>query len=1289
MKNIYTDSFLNEIKSNYAYILDNLLSKAKKGWICPHCGNGSKGKSNDGIVPDPSHPNHLKCFSCSEFGDVFHWTMLSQNCNFVDAVKICADICGLSSDNHKITYNKRLPPKPQQQISTPKVDLTKFFDEAQKHLEDTNYWKMRGLSLVTCRHFRVGFIENWKHPNILAREAADPNFKAPFTPRLIIPTSPFSYLARLTRKPSDREKSYIKMKFGNVHTFNINALSKDICFLAEGEIDAMSIYEVGQNEGIDCAALGSKSYDKLFIKSATALTSLPKIIVICPDNDKDELTTKEVDRCISFLKSELDKLGVFTYVANVSSNFKDANEALINNREEFTKAVKKAKSDALLAFEKANQKGVDELQEDLISSKELAEILNVNIRTIQRWINNGKIKPDSKDIQGRFWFNKNIIETLNNGWDKNGDENNSQNVENVAGGNSEERIIDENLNENDFYEKTFKKGKKLNSEENTLQSDLKDSEGANVAGSNSQVQPATQKNGVKFSFVGLKEGDVAGSNSEEHPATSKIENSPEIFVPTSIFNCSFIKSVINQSKMPDQKIIQAAFSCLSFAVKGDKIIKSLLKKWLKDSYTDEIAQDFIDNCADSPASCKFIRNELGFSKCPNKDEICSEMVSEKDSPADWLSDDKLIAVAKLRQIKNSYDENNIIDMLSKENCTIANKVKDFGFDREFDSFVQKYKRLTGYKPKEIISKIDKLSGKQDILKVGDKVGDLTTQGIISDCPIDLILPAEFHFNTNGVWTKDNKLACCDPVVPINFINNIDSQIERYELAIRNPKTGDWNKHITTDANTLADARTIIKLANEGLTTNSVAAKNLVQFFSGVISKNKTFLPELVECDQPGWRNDFSEFVTPYTSNYYLGKGNGSISSILCQRGSFKDWLSFANDARDQSPAARICLAASFAAPLLKILGFRTFIIYFYGTSLFGKSAACKFGASVWGDPSQMISSFKATDNGLEAAAVRSNDLILIIDERQVANKFKDLKAMIYSLADGKTKPRMMVDKNTLKERPPKFWDLIILANGENNIVDLNTTQGVHSRTIQYHLEDDERIFPNEFYAQQVHLNCSKFCGTAGEIFINKLLACKNDNFTFIRNLFDDCLKKLMAYNDTFLGEHIKYTALLMTADILAELWIFNTDQQDLIKIASNAAKKVVAPLLSKLPSRNDLSDANRAWRFLIQWISSNRQHFFGGISYDDNSISHTPNCDTYGEIVADDYVAILPDILKKALDDAGYPAVKVIKDFKHRKWFELDPNGQYPRMRINGLGRNRMIKISFKNLTDEITGTKN
>ena len=85
---------------------------------------------------------------------------------------------------------------------------------------------------------------------------------------LFIPTGKSSYLARDTRENiPEKQKKFSKIKVGRSKIFNEQALlaaseSDEPIFIVEGELDALSIIEVGGN----AVALGSTANKRIFIR---------------------------------------------------------------------------------------------------------------------------------------------------------------------------------------------------------------------------------------------------------------------------------------------------------------------------------------------------------------------------------------------------------------------------------------------------------------------------------------------------------------------------------------------------------------------------------------------------------------------------------------------------------------------------------------------------------------------------------------------------------------------------------------------------------------------------------------------------------------------------------------------------------------------------------------------------------------------------------------------------------------------------------------------------------------
>ena len=231
------------------------------------------------------------------------------------------------------------------------MDFTEFFLQAHSHIGETDYWKKRGLSRETVDRFKLGYVAEWRHPNAPATVAP--------TPRLIIPVSQYSYIARDTRAniPPEQEpykKSKAKGKGKVLWTFNRKALLNAVkpIFVVEGEVDALSIIEVGG----EAVALGSVSNVRAFLELVKAEKPVQPLIIAL-DNDEAGKKANET------LAEGLQKLQIPFYRANPSGEHKDANEALQSNREAFKRAVDGAEMTAQNEAT-SNQDQVDYIQEE-------------------------------------------------------------------------------------------------------------------------------------------------------------------------------------------------------------------------------------------------------------------------------------------------------------------------------------------------------------------------------------------------------------------------------------------------------------------------------------------------------------------------------------------------------------------------------------------------------------------------------------------------------------------------------------------------------------------------------------------------------------------------------------------------------------------------------------------------------------------------------------------------------------------------------------------------------------
>ena len=221
-----TKDELAEIHRNESRLAGSFLQIARDGksFVCPVCGRGGADSSHKDGLHIGKDGRLLECFSCKAGGDVIKIFQDTYKVGFAEAVRKLQ--AGGFSQQVAIPSQK---PKPR-----PKIDFLTYFQKCMARIEETNYH--RGLLPDTLKRYWIGFDSDWRSPTVIRAHGG--TWQPPATPRLIIPTSRYSYLARRT----DGVKDYEKMYEGQAQPFNLKALQEKhkAIFVVEGEIDALS-----------------------------------------------------------------------------------------------------------------------------------------------------------------------------------------------------------------------------------------------------------------------------------------------------------------------------------------------------------------------------------------------------------------------------------------------------------------------------------------------------------------------------------------------------------------------------------------------------------------------------------------------------------------------------------------------------------------------------------------------------------------------------------------------------------------------------------------------------------------------------------------------------------------------------------------------------------------------------------------------------------------------------------------------------------------------------------------
>jgi len=486
--------------------------------------------------------------------------------------------------------------------------------------------------------------------------------------------------------------------------------------------------------------------------------------------------------------------------------------------------------------------------------------------------------------------------------------------------------------------------------------------------------------------------------------------------------------------------------------------------------------------------------------------------------------------------------------------------------------------------------------------------------ILEDAPVKLKQPPEWIINSEGVYTINEKtgLPTCVTPTPLIISKRLkctETGTEKLEIAFR--RDGEWQYGIF-DRSSIFQARSITQLADLGVAVSSENARTLVRYLFSLEAENMENIPKKKTVSQLGWHGE--RFIPGYAGDYVVDVDRSTQKwlSAYHSQGTLNQWLSFMEPVLNGSYTARFMLASAFAAPLLRILGHRIFIIHNWGQTRAGKTAALKAAISAWGHPEELLASFYATRVGIERLASFFRDLPLGIDERQVSTQnkeFFDNLTYMLSLGSG-----MVRGTKTGGLQIQQSWKTIALTTGEEPLTRQMSHSGMHSRV----LEVCDRPFEKEAEAQKFHnIECY---GTAGPAFIGQVLKEDNQKIINLYNSLVDVLTPIMKYN---IGSHVSAVASVCTADALIGEWFLEQSKEDAFDNALNLGFEI-SKLLTK---ESDIDLAERAFAFIKDWILSNYDQF--------TDESRSPRYGYVDRNFTSKYY-VFPQILKEALERAGF-----------------------------------------------------
>ena len=538
---------------------------------------------------------------------------------------------------------------------------------------------------------------------------------------------------------------------------------------------------------------------------------------------------------------------------------------------------------------------------------------------------------------------------------------------------------------------------------------------------------------------------------------------------------------------------------------------------------------------------------------------------------------------------------------------------------------------------------------RDALKGAEEI-DLDEEQIpeaITGAPINLRQPEGWVYSEKGISVIDEKKytptnICRTPIILTQRLKSIETGDEKMEIAFK--RDDQWHTAIFPRS-TIFSSRSITALADLGCTITSENAKQVVRFLGALESENIDIIPKADATSTFGWQPG-KRFLPGHDQGLALDidPSQKGMATAYCQNGTMEKWIEHMAPHR-QRDKFRFILAASFAAPLLRIVKQRIFFVYNWGGSKGGKTAALKAALSAWGDPERLMVNFNATQVGLERTAAFYCDLPLGIDERQLAgNNQGALEKIVYMIASGTGKIRGAKGGGL---QTTYQWRTVALATGEEPLSTDTTQTGVSTRVLELY----GGPFDNEQDAGLMHQQSVSDCGWSGPAFIKRIIDLDERK---ICEAYEDMQLYIRAISEGKNGSHISGIAAVALADAMIDSWFFGSRTDTPIPVPQNVpefltvlgiswpswvmARRMAERILVEQVESNSTDVNENAVQFVVDWVLSNKAYF--GTNAIGTCLGMTSE---QGNIAY-----IFPSMLNQALAKAGYSPRKTMKYMAER-----------------------------------------
>lgn len=584
------------------------------------------------------------------------------------------------------------------------------------------------------------------------------------------------------------------------------------------------------------------------------------------------------------------------------------------------------------------------------------------------------------------------------------------------------------------------------------------------------------------------------------------------------------------------------------------------------------------------------------------------------------------------------------------------------------------------------------------LVTSDDAGETTAGQIFADAPVaGLVIPANYQLTPEALIysTVDEEssqvrkvVVCNAPVLLTGRTVDIDSGTEGVRVSWKRGGAG-W-RHRIVDRGVMADSRRIVALADQGFPVTSNNSKEVIRYADAFEALNFQRLPESKTTSHLGWQgrerdagfligrtliqpdgttadatmSDTELAAAPIAFRTAI-QGADEILSGYHSAGTLDAWRAAVNKLAGL-PFPVITLFASFASPLLEILGCPNFIVSLDGVTSQGKTTAQRIAASVWGDPDEArpgstVRTWDSTTVNFERVAGLLRNLPIVLDDTKRVKRLAEIAGFLYSLAQGKGRGRGTVGGLAHTQT----WRTVLISSGEAPITSFTEDGGVKMRVLSLW---GAPFKTGAALVDQLNLAVNFNFGHAGPAFISAILR-RRDEWPEWRARYEDFARDYTTRANTEKASRLaKYAAAVRLAGELA----IETLGLDFEKTADPFAE-----CWTEIAGQaDDAAGAERALELAYGWAVMNETKFYGRHLIEtrelraahENDMPHSlrkfdrPVVPAGGWAGrwdgAEDWSTLefAPHILHKLLQDTGFSPLAIIGEWAEKKILEVPAN---------------------------------